>query len=205
MLFKMLAIERTARKLGEKSPRQVFVTQSRVLADKVETYFRDLMRSCSGDLLSEDEREKWLIEGKQDHDELPETDDEDDASTELPNRFSELEDKHFPLFLTFDKVIPPAVSIFMSTDTGVYSFVGCLRVMSNPPTIKQDIKRGIKSHISCCILRNRQAAQLSVSCMKTFVQRIGLDFHKRRNCSVCSSPAVSPHRLRLCRSCSGME
>jgi hypothetical protein len=112
MLFKMLAIERTARKLGEKNPRQVFVTQSRVLADKVETYFRDLMQSCSRDLLFEDEHEKWVMECKKDRDELLETDDEEVAFTGLPSRFSDLEDHHFPLFLTFDKVIASPVSIF---------------------------------------------------------------------------------------------
>jgi hypothetical protein len=70
------------------------------------------MRSCSRDLLSEDEREKWVMECKQDHTELLETDDEEAASTGLPSRFSDLEDKHFPLFLTFDKVIALPVFIF---------------------------------------------------------------------------------------------
>lgn len=103
MLFKMLGIERTARALGEKV-RQVFITQSRVLAEKVEESFNNMIQACSGELLSLEER-IWRSERRTQSDkDLVELDEEDESSSNLPTRFSELEDKHFPLFLSFDKV-----------------------------------------------------------------------------------------------------
>jgi len=42
--------------------------------------------------------------------ELFELDDEDDTQVGLPQKFSELTDDHFPLFLTFDKVRPHSLS-----------------------------------------------------------------------------------------------
>ncbi len=49
MLFKMLGIERayTLRKDSMRKPRQIFVTQSRVLAGKVEEYFSKLLDSLA--------------------------------------------------------------------------------------------------------------------------------------------------------------
>jgi hypothetical protein len=94
----------------------------------------------------------------------------------------------------------------MNSDMRIYSFVGYLRVISNSPTIKHDIKGAIKSYISHRILRSlEQAAQLSVSCMRIFVRRIGLGFNRQQNGSVCSPLTVSIHRLRVCRSCSSVE
>jgi hypothetical protein len=104
MLFKMLGIERANRQSGEERVRQVFVTQSRVLAERVEEYFTNLAQSCSAGLLSTEEVE-WRASKKMEADkDLMELDEENEDSSGLPSRFSELQDKHFPLFLTFDKV-----------------------------------------------------------------------------------------------------
>jgi hypothetical protein len=104
MLFKMLGIERANRQSGEERVRQVFVTQSRVLAERVEEYFTNLAQSCSAGLLSTEEVE-WRASKKMEADkDLMELDEEIEDSSGLPSRFSELQDKHFPLFLTFDKV-----------------------------------------------------------------------------------------------------
>lgn len=104
MLFKMLGIERTSRRSGERRIRQVFVTQSRVLAEKVEEYFNNMIQSCAGALQSAEELEWRASRRKEIEKDLVELDEEDESLSNLPSRFSELEDKHFPLFVTFDKV-----------------------------------------------------------------------------------------------------
>jgi len=97
MLFKMLGVERSSASLSSKKIRQVFVTQSRVLAERVQEYYTKLARSSASSARSEGE-------SKQRATQLIELDDEDDSQSGLPKKFSELTDDHFPLFLTFDKV-----------------------------------------------------------------------------------------------------
>jgi hypothetical protein len=99
MLFKMLGIQRIWEKypdMGPK-PRQVFVTQSRVLAMKVEGYFARLMSAYS---LEE------LQAGEEDGEEFGffDQDDNEQWRSDLPERFSELREEHFPLFITYDRV-----------------------------------------------------------------------------------------------------
>ncbi|KAI0292973.1 P-loop containing nucleoside triphosphate hydrolase protein [Multifurca ochricompacta] len=91
MLFKMLGIENSwqqNRELRPERPRQLFVTQSRMLADKVEEYFIKLLQSLKNreeaGLVDQDEAANWR--------------------DDLPRRFSELSDSHFPMFITFDKL-----------------------------------------------------------------------------------------------------
>jgi len=108
MLFKMLGIENSwqqNRDLRPERPRQLFVTQSRMLADKVEEYFIKLLQSLvlasqtkSGiaDLL---ERQKNREEAG-----LVDQDEALNWREDLPRKFSELEDSHFPMFITFDRV-----------------------------------------------------------------------------------------------------
>jgi hypothetical protein len=103
MMYKMLGIEKTARTAG-KNVRQVFITQSKVLAEKVEESFNNMIQSYSGHLLSAEERQWRAMTRKHADKHLVELDAEDDSFTNLPSHFSKLEDKHFPLFLTFDKV-----------------------------------------------------------------------------------------------------
>jgi len=104
MVFKILAIEKTARMLDLPKVKQVFVTQSRVLADKVEEYFNGLIKSYATNSLTAEEMEWRAAKKKEAEKDLMELDEEDDSSSGLPPRFGLLEDKHFPLFLTFDKV-----------------------------------------------------------------------------------------------------
>ncbi|KAI5120221.1 hypothetical protein M0805_000036 [Coniferiporia weirii] len=114
MLFKIFGIERSAlttRQDGIRpsKPRQLFVTQSRVLADRVEEYYKNLTKFL--DIASKDSKElAELFIRNQEHaleeqrEELVDRDEEDDWRSDLPKRFSDLQDKHFPLFLTFDKL-----------------------------------------------------------------------------------------------------
>lgn len=115
MLFKMLGIENSwqqNRELRSNRPRQLFVTQSRMLADKVEEYFIKLLQSlvlaskteCGiSDLL---ERQKNREEAG-----LVDQDEATNWREDLPQRFSDLQDTHFPMFITFDKVRCSAYSI----------------------------------------------------------------------------------------------
>ena len=105
MLFKMLGIERAwnqCQNMWDK-PRQIFVTQSRVLATVIEEYFSKLMQSVEAAPHSPKELRKMekTVEKEM---ELTDLDDIDQWRPDLPRKFSELEDHHFPLFITYDRV-----------------------------------------------------------------------------------------------------
>lgn len=109
MLFKMLGIERayTLRKDIMQKPRQIFVTQSRVLAGKVEEYFSKLLDSLATAEKTKEELARLIKHKKQqqdDHEGLIDIDDDQNWRGDLPSRYSQLKDEHFPLFLTFDRV-----------------------------------------------------------------------------------------------------
>jgi hypothetical protein len=102
MLFKMLRLERSweENKAMHGRIRQVFVTQSRVLASKVENYFSKLLESfaTANGTVEDAERVAKAMERLVDEDE------EENWHGTLPSAFSQLEDHHFPLFVTFDRV-----------------------------------------------------------------------------------------------------
>lgn len=105
MLFKMLARQRTWQQypdIGPK-PRQVFVTQSRVLATKVEEYFAKLMWALEAAAYSPEELRMMDKDIEQEIDFIDQ-DDNEQWRSDLPERFSELSDEHFPLFITYDRV-----------------------------------------------------------------------------------------------------
>jgi hypothetical protein len=95
----MIGIEKLFEQMEEVSkPRQVFVTQSRVLAQRVQEYYQNLVRSSSatlGKMAKPAEDEEHI---------LADLDDEDAGAFGLPQKYSMLEDKHFPLFVTYDQV-----------------------------------------------------------------------------------------------------
>jgi len=99
MLFKMLAIQRIWQQYPDTGPkpRQVYITQSRVLALKAEEGFAKLMPLPEADAHSQNECN------------FIDQDDNQQWRSDLPERFSELLDDHFPLFITYDRVrIPPS-------------------------------------------------------------------------------------------------
>ncbi|KAI9436974.1 hypothetical protein H4582DRAFT_1853973 [Lactarius indigo] len=108
MLFKMLGIENSwqqNRELRPNRPRQLFVTQSRMLADKVEEYFIKLLQSLV--LASKTEGGiSDLLERQKNREEagLVDQDEAVNWREDLPQRFSDLQDAHFPMFITFDKL-----------------------------------------------------------------------------------------------------
>ena len=91
-------------------PRQIFVTQSRVLATRVEEYFSKLLESLEAgkksneELKESAEQQKRLKEGDSG---LYDVDDDVTWKSGLPPKFSLLKDEHFPLFLTFERVRRP--------------------------------------------------------------------------------------------------
>ncbi|KAJ2926880.1 hypothetical protein H1R20_g10209, partial [Candolleomyces eurysporus] len=111
MLFKMLGIERAytqhSAALSVAKPRQIFVTQSRVLATRVEEYFLKLLESLAAgkksneDLKEMAEQKKVQPEGEE---ALYDVDDDVMWKAGLPKKFSLLQDEHFPLFLTFERL-----------------------------------------------------------------------------------------------------
>ncbi|KAG8690837.1 hypothetical protein FRC11_008770 [Ceratobasidium sp. 423] len=97
IVFKMLGIERVFEEAEEAKPRQVFITQSPVLAQKVREYYHSLIRTYSD--------RSGIPNQTTVDDELILADLRDDGveSCGLPSRYSLLEDRHFPLFLSFDQ------------------------------------------------------------------------------------------------------
>ena len=105
MLFKILLIERDYQ-LSEKlrkRPRQIFVTQSRALVAKVEELFMAYLSSLAfashgdGPVARRDMNTS-------DGDDIFNAEDNMEWRNDLPDKFSELEDRHFPLFIAFDSV-----------------------------------------------------------------------------------------------------
>lgn len=110
MLFKIFGIERASRTAAGESgaafkPRQLFVTQSRVLATRVEEYFTKLTDSLEMACKPLDEIQHVVSQRNiaEKGEELVDLD-EEEWRGDLPKRFSDLQDHHFPLFITFDKV-----------------------------------------------------------------------------------------------------
>jgi len=113
MLFKMLAIQRTWQQypqMGPK-PRQIFVTQSRVLATKVEEYFLKLMSSLEAAAYSPEEL-RTIEKDVEQEIEFVDQDDNKQWRPDLPEKYSGLLDEHFPLFVTYDQV---RISLFFKT------------------------------------------------------------------------------------------
>jgi hypothetical protein len=109
MLFKMLGIERAYSMFSEDlaHPRQVFITQSRVLVGKVEELFFKYLESLNaGSSGHQNTFQRIRNRGVDDEDDgfIIDEDDNEDWRSDLPQRYSELEDSHFPLFITFDAV-----------------------------------------------------------------------------------------------------
>ena len=109
-------------------PRQVFVTQSRVLATRVEEAFSKLMASLAATNKSKKELEELAEKQKLQKAEnsgLYDVDDDVTWKAGLPKKFSLLQDEHFPLFLTFDRVRVPVLSVVTSLLINYCSFANC--------------------------------------------------------------------------------
>jgi hypothetical protein len=83
----------------------LFVTKSRLLAEKVERDYISLLHSLATgpeELQYVRERiQSWDLRQKKD---IFSLNDGEDIGDDFPKKFSELYDKHFPLFITMDTV-----------------------------------------------------------------------------------------------------
>ncbi|KAH9855762.1 hypothetical protein C2E23DRAFT_548924 [Lenzites betulinus] len=119
MLFKMLGIERSWESCRETmpKPRQLFVTQSRVLAEKVEEYFVKLLESLATASQSPAELAKIAARKKSEQQQgLVDRDEETFWRGDLPKRFGALKQDHFPMFLTYDHICRLLEAEFHYTD-----------------------------------------------------------------------------------------
>jgi hypothetical protein len=104
MVFKLLGIEQAMRDPNQMAHsskyRQVFLTQSHILAQRVQEYYDQLARAAKLSYgVSHDDDHTRPVER-----DLLHLDDEADDRSDLPKCFSDLTEKHFPLFVTFDQV-----------------------------------------------------------------------------------------------------
>ncbi|KAH7337230.1 P-loop containing nucleoside triphosphate hydrolase protein [Rhizoctonia solani] len=104
LIYKMRTIDQANATRGNYQPaKQLFVTRSRVLAQHVEATYQGLVEFTNIALKSVDELKEMAKQSREDPDRaLVEFDSEVDLRNDLPERFSELENSHFPLFISFD-------------------------------------------------------------------------------------------------------
>lgn len=107
IIFKILGIERSWQNRGSigPRPRQLFLTKSQLLANKVENEYVKLLFSIyAGPDTPQYVHERiqhWNSHGRND---VLGPDGPDFTRDDLPQKFSELQDRHFPLFITVDTV-----------------------------------------------------------------------------------------------------
>lgn len=107
IVFKIFGIERAWHNRGSVGPRprQLFITKSWLLADKVERDYMNLLLSFSAGpdtpQYIRDRIQHWDLRKKN---KVLDPDDVGGIREDLPDKFSDLQDKHFPLFITVDTV-----------------------------------------------------------------------------------------------------
>ena len=128
MLFKLLGIERAQQQqrqesLSQSSPsteyapsavkpyRQIFLTQSHILAKRVQEYYGQLVRDTASFSTrgTVDAAPNFAVDDAAD---LLDLDEEAENRHDLPSKFSDLQDMHYPLFITFDQVCVSPLPVF---------------------------------------------------------------------------------------------
>jgi len=118
MLLKMFGIERAWELRGSTSarPRQLFITKSRNLAEIVEGYFYKLILSIFDEYNTPkhivDMLERQVALGARG---LIRISQESGWRKDLPKKFSELTEEHFPLFITVDMVSMSLCLLYLLT------------------------------------------------------------------------------------------
>jgi len=129
IVFKILGIERAWQNQGcvGPRPRQLFVTKSRLLAEKVERDYVSLLYSLStgsdAPLYVRERVQRWSSRRKK---EIFNPDDTGNARDDLPGKFSELCDSDFPLFLTMDTVSTSLPISNSGTDKDYFCTCSCV-------------------------------------------------------------------------------
>ncbi|CAE6450559.1 unnamed protein product [Rhizoctonia solani] len=106
LIYKIRAVDQEHTAKEEREPiRQMFVTRSRVLAQHVEATYQGLAEFTNIALKSDEQLKEIAKQSREDPDRaLVEFDTEVDLRGDLPPRFSQLTNSHFPLFVSFDKL-----------------------------------------------------------------------------------------------------
>ncbi|KAH9172875.1 hypothetical protein EDB89DRAFT_2229121 [Lactarius sanguifluus] len=105
IVLKIFGIERAWQNRGSvgSRPRQLFITKSQLLANKVEHDYTNLLFSLSaGQNMPQYVRERIQHWDSRRRNKILDLDDADGTRDDLPEKFSELQDGHFPLFITVD-------------------------------------------------------------------------------------------------------
>ncbi|KAG8942979.1 hypothetical protein FRC04_003265 [Tulasnella sp. 424] len=96
MLFRMAVLEMDSRE-SQRPTRQMFVTQSRTLASKVRQDWTKLLQTEKNEVIAGPGAPMPELS-------LVDIDETAEENGGLPSKFSELEDSHFPVFLTYDQL-----------------------------------------------------------------------------------------------------
>ena len=129
IVFKIFGIERAWQNQGciGPRPRQLFITKSRLLAEKVERDYVSLLYSLStgpnAPLYVRERIQRWNSRRKK---VIFNPDDAEGKRDDLPEKFSELRDGDFPLFLTMDNVSITIPINFTGADDGYVCICSCL-------------------------------------------------------------------------------
>ena len=125
-MYKIIGIEQAWEASGHRvsKPRQMFVTRSRMLADQVWRTVRELHESFGLADMSEQQSASLAVPSDQVTDDSP--------RRLLPRRYSELNDEHFPLFVTIDEVRGISYTIIRDNDRRVYDCVALFLARSGP-------------------------------------------------------------------------
>ena len=107
LVYKLRANSQLPIMSGEENTiRQLFVTRSRVLTQHIATNYHGLVETSEIAYKTVDQLVNMRKENeKYRKRELVEFDNEVDLRDDLPDRFSKLQDSHFPLFISFNKVV----------------------------------------------------------------------------------------------------
>ena len=137
IVFKIFGIERAWQNQGcvGPRPRQLFITKSRLLAEKVERDHVSLLYSLSTGpdtpLYVRERIQRWNFRRKK---MIFNPDDTEEKRDDLPEKFSELRDSDFPLFLTMDTVstaYPMDASCINGFCTCIFSSLAFWRLTCN--------------------------------------------------------------------------
>jgi hypothetical protein len=145
IVFKIFGIERAWQNQGciGPRPRQLFITKSQLLAEKVEREYVSLLYSLStgpdAPLYVHERIQRWNSRRKRGDSNPDDTESERDSipddtggeMEDLPQKFSELRDSDFPLFLTMETVCAAFPINVTGTDEGCICICSCL-VFSRP-------------------------------------------------------------------------
>ncbi|KAH9172877.1 hypothetical protein EDB89DRAFT_842082 [Lactarius sanguifluus] len=105
IVFKIFGIERAWQNRGSigPRPRQLFITKSQLLANKVEQDYVNFSFSLSaGPDMPQYVRDRIQHWNSRRRNNVLDPDDAEGTRDDLPEKFSELQDSHFPLFITVD-------------------------------------------------------------------------------------------------------